>query len=383
MTARLVAAVESPHTDVLGHCTGHSSSAGAARRRRSTRAGSSTLRPDRDRGRDQLPAGAPRPPPSCSTRPSSAAASSPSTPMRMPPVSSPGRASGAIRPRPPASPPSGSSTRVRRRPPRLDGRRVPPIGSLVPSARLRSCLVRVARTKTEAVRAGRWKSTVRRTDLAGPTACRRRSWRDPAGWCRSLRGPADFSDVDADPARPIRRSPASSATGTSPSAACLYWRGRRPLSASAHPDELDVAARVAGAPGIGPAGIAAADASGSRRQAPADRRSPSRDGSRPVHVPLRRPVRKDRSYRPTAPTTHSRPVGGSRRSDRVIEREDDGAWPSLVRLVQDGSVQADRWPRRGNRAGRCRVRLRNLLLDAGKTTKPAGYPKPRSTIDAA
>ena len=63
MTARMVAAVESPHTDILGHCTGRIIT-GRGRPQSSFDADAvfAGLRPHRHRGRDQLPARAPGPP---------------------------------------------------------------------------------------------------------------------------------------------------------------------------------------------------------------------------------------------------------------------------------------------------------------------------------
>ena len=64
MTRRMVAAVANPRTNVLGHCTGRLVMGGRGTRgRRSIRRGGGVrrLRGARRRGRDQLPAGAPRP----------------------------------------------------------------------------------------------------------------------------------------------------------------------------------------------------------------------------------------------------------------------------------------------------------------------------------
>lgn len=200
-------------------------------------------------------------------------------------------------------------------------------------------------------------------------------------------GPADFSDVDADPGttdralsrlvdhgelRRVRRG--------------LYWRGRRTPFGMTHPDELDVAARVAGVPGIGPAGIAAANSLGLSTQVA---------GRPSIAVPRRAPRSLstfrfvDRSGRTGRVAQRLRPdtvalleVLGD--WDRVIERDDDGAWASLVRLVQDGSLQADRLARAAaTEPADVRVRLRNLLLDAGKTAEAGRVPRPRSTVGAA
>ncbi|HEX4082271.1 MAG TPA: DUF6088 family protein [Acidimicrobiales bacterium] len=200
-------------------------------------------------------------------------------------------------------------------------------------------------------------------------------------------GPADFSGADADPGtidralsrlvdhgelHRVRRG--------------LYWRGRRTPFGMTHPDELDVAARVAGVPGIGPAGIAAANSLGLSTQVA---------GRPSIAVPRRapRPLSTfrfvDRSGRTGRIAQRLRPhtvalleVLGD--WDRVIEREDDGAWPSLVRLVQNDSVQADRLARAAaTEPADVRVRLRNLLLDAGKTVEAGRVPMPRSTVDAA
>ncbi len=63
MTDRMVAAIESPHTDILGHCTGRLIT-GRGRPQSSFDADGGVLRlcPHRHRGGDQLPARAPGPP---------------------------------------------------------------------------------------------------------------------------------------------------------------------------------------------------------------------------------------------------------------------------------------------------------------------------------
>ena len=66
MTARMVAAVANPHTDILGHCTGRTGAGRAGGRPRvdvRRRAGLRGLRRVRHRGRDQLPSRAAGPAP--------------------------------------------------------------------------------------------------------------------------------------------------------------------------------------------------------------------------------------------------------------------------------------------------------------------------------
>ena len=62
MTRRMLRAVESPHTDILGHCTGRILAGRADPSRRSTPRPSSRRAPNRHRRGDQLPARAPRSP---------------------------------------------------------------------------------------------------------------------------------------------------------------------------------------------------------------------------------------------------------------------------------------------------------------------------------
>ena len=105
MTARMLAAVANPHTDVLGHCTGRLV---IGRRQRNgtqqprpesqfdAEAVFTRLRRARHRGRDQLPARAARPAEAAAEPGRRArAASSPSTPTRTRPVSWTGRATAA------------------------------------------------------------------------------------------------------------------------------------------------------------------------------------------------------------------------------------------------------------------------------------------------
>ena len=97
MTERMLAAIESPHTDILGHCTGRlitgrGPAAVDLRRRRGVR----RLRPHRHRGGDQLAARAPGPArgPAAPGRRRSAAPS-PSTPTPTRRASSAGSAGAA------------------------------------------------------------------------------------------------------------------------------------------------------------------------------------------------------------------------------------------------------------------------------------------------
>ena len=64
MTERMVAAVANPHVDILGHCTGRLVTGGRGKRPESRVRRRARLRgvpAVRHRGRDQLPARAPRP----------------------------------------------------------------------------------------------------------------------------------------------------------------------------------------------------------------------------------------------------------------------------------------------------------------------------------
>jgi len=61
MTERMLRAVQSPHTDILGHCTGRLLAGRAGRSRASTPRPSRRVRGERHRGRDQLATRAPRP----------------------------------------------------------------------------------------------------------------------------------------------------------------------------------------------------------------------------------------------------------------------------------------------------------------------------------
>lgn len=166
----------------------------------------------------------------------------------------------------------------------------------------------------------------------------------------------------------------------------LYWRGRRTRFGMVHPDELQVATRVAGVPGVGPAGIAAANSLGLSTQVPG-RPSIAVPKRAPRPLPTFRFV--DRSGRTGRIAQRLRPhtvalleVLGD--WDRVIERGDDAAWPSLVQLVRSGDMQANRLALASpTEPAGVRVRLRNLLLDAGKITEAGLVPEPRSTGDAA
>ena len=115
MTRRMVAAVASPHVDILGHCTGRKvvgrgPAAVDVRRRDRVRG----VRPVRHGARDQLPARAPGPARRAGRRwPSTGACASPSTPTPTPRARWSGRPTAATRRPATASSPSGSSTRWR------------------------------------------------------------------------------------------------------------------------------------------------------------------------------------------------------------------------------------------------------------------------------
>jgi uncharacterized protein DUF6088 len=199
--------------------------------------------------------------------------------------------------------------------------------------------------------------------------------------------PGNFSEINADPGtidkalarlvdsgelRRVRRG--------------LYWRGRRTRFGMTHPDELQVAARVADVPGIGPAGIAAANSLGLSTQVAA-RPSIAVPKRAPRPLPTFRFV--DRSGRTGRMTQRLRPqtvalleVLGS--WDQVIEYGDSDAWPLLVQLVRSGGVQADRLALASTtEPADVRARLRDLLLDAGKAVEARRVPRPRSTVEAA
>ena len=100
MTRRMLRAVESPHTDILGHCTGRILAGRGARRRRfDAEAVFEACAAHRHRGRDQLPARAPRPTRAPARHwPCRSAASWSWTPTPTPRASSSGSATGASRP---------------------------------------------------------------------------------------------------------------------------------------------------------------------------------------------------------------------------------------------------------------------------------------------
>lgn len=224
-------------------------------------------------------------------------------------------------------------------------------------------------------------STVSRPTRAGSTQGRTLATIRKAGAGRFWE-PADFSDIDADVgtidralARLVERGELRRVRRG------LYWRGRQTRFGMAHPDELQVAAKIAGVPGIGPAGIAAANTLGLSTQVP---------GRPSIAVPKRAPRSLatlrfvDRSGRTGRITQRLQPhtvavleVLGD--WDRVIERNDDDAWLSLVKLVQRGDVRADRLVLASpTEPVGVRVRLRDLLLKAGKTIEAAQVPGPRS-----
>ncbi len=114
MTERMLAAVESPHTDILGHCTGRLIT-GRGRAQSTFDADavfSACARARAPRSRSTRGPNARTRPKTCSARPWPAAAPSPSTPTPTRRASSAGWAAAAPRRSTPRCRPSGSSTAV-------------------------------------------------------------------------------------------------------------------------------------------------------------------------------------------------------------------------------------------------------------------------------
>ena len=115
MTERMLAAIESPHTDILGHCTGRLiTGRGRAQSTFDADAVFARLRPHGHRRRDQLAARTPGPArKTCSAKLSRSAAPSRSTPTPTRRGNSAGSAGAVPRPSTPRCHPRGSSTAAR------------------------------------------------------------------------------------------------------------------------------------------------------------------------------------------------------------------------------------------------------------------------------
>jgi hypothetical protein len=167
----------------------------------------------------------------------------------------------------------------------------------------------------------------------------------------------------------------------------LYWRGTKSPLGMAPPPTNALVNELAPGPGVGPAGLYAANLLRLSTQVP--RRAE-------IAVPTRAPeslgsirfvARPSRGARAAAGLSHTEvallEVLGS--WEKAIELPPAEAWERLRELVTSGQVRADRIARAGQtEPGGVRARLRELLRRSGRSDLVARIPEPdERTIAAA
>lgn len=166
----------------------------------------------------------------------------------------------------------------------------------------------------------------------------------------------------------------------------LYWRGDASPLGMAPPPTGALIAELAPGPGVGPAGLYAANLLGLSTQVP--RRA---EIAVPARAPLSlgsirfvaRPARSARIRAGLSPTEVAvLEVLGSWES--AIELSPADAWARLLDLLASGQVRADRLSRAGRtEPASVRARLRELLRTHGRTDLADRVPAPDARTTAA
>ena len=166
----------------------------------------------------------------------------------------------------------------------------------------------------------------------------------------------------------------------------LYWRGTNtPLGMSPPPTEALIHALTPG-PGVGPAGLSAANLLRLSTQIPRQAhialpaRPPSDAGGVRFVARSARPGRRAARLTPTEVAVLE--VLDS--WERVLEVSPDEAWARLRELVVSGGVRAEALARAGrSEPGRVRARLRELLVLSGYSDLVALVPAPDARTTAS
>ncbi|MGH8775340.1 MAG: hypothetical protein ACRDWI_09270 [Jiangellaceae bacterium] len=159
----------------------------------------------------------------------------------------------------------------------------------------------------------------------------------------------------------------------------LYWRGKKSPLGMAPPPTNALVSQLAPGPGVGPAGLYAANLLRLSTQVP--RRAE-------VAVPTRAPESLGSIRFVARPARAARAKAGLNRTEVAllevlaswessIELPPDEAWARLLELLASGSARADRIARAGRtEPAATRARLRELLHAAGRSDLAEQIPEP-------